>query len=402
MVNLTELGERLFTDIAAEGLGKFLFGGGFVTLVLAAYDWFLGRSPLEIVGLVFLVLLVWAFFLWLLAKRASINRTSASLSAQDTGIEFFPTKTKLIQTRPLEDQLARASDRGIDAIFVYGQTVLNLHKNIGRINRLLLPNPYSPSFGHYEKTVNHQMTIAEHLEKAADKYRQNGVQVRFYPHFICYSLMIADPLKETGWVHVEMVMPFSLNSERPSIGVTRKISPEFVEHYAKVFEKMWGEASEIADDQTNDSHLDRSESLRIMKVLCDYHAFEKTNPRFLFHIFVYNGTTKEIRLAEADGSFFYKGVYPGQVECEIENQPIPSGETFCLNLFQWINKESADPILNHMGEKGQNHISFGFGKMRISMRCGKKILPIPLPDSIQFHMKEGWTVQPDDWMYRPT
>ena len=148
------------------------------------------------------------------------------------------------------------------------------------------------------------------------------------------------------------------------------------------------------------SHLDCSESIKIMDFQIDRNALQERNPRLLFWMIAYNGTTKEISKNDATGSFFYQGDYHGEIECEIKNEPIPSGETFMITIHQWVSQEDAQQIIDASQEN--NHISFGFNRMNVSLKCHKRIINLLIPDSLQFHIKQDWRVQPNDEFFRPT
>jgi len=148
------------------------------------------------------------------------------------------------------------------------------------------------------------------------------------------------------------------------------------------------------------SHLDCSESLKIMNFQIDRNVLQGRNPKLLFWMVVYNGTTRELSLNNAAGSFLYQGDYPGNIVCEIESQPIPPGKTFLIRIYQPIGQQDAQQIID--ASCVNNHISFDFSRISVSFNCHKKIINLLIPNSLQFHIEQDWRVQPDDEFFRPT
>jgi hypothetical protein len=71
--------------------------------------------------------------------------------------------------------------------------------------------------------------------------------VRWYPYILYHSILIGDPDKATGWVHIETNLPYSKSNLRHSITIHRKKAEVLVLSFREIFEGMW-KASEVPSD----------------------------------------------------------------------------------------------------------------------------------------------------------
>ncbi|MHC2335254.1 hypothetical protein [Bradyrhizobium sp. USDA 4454] len=177
---------------------------------------------------------------WLLARygRAMIG----------FGADFFSSRVALEQHRSFDDLIG--STEAIDAIYITGRSFIrNDSKRFRRIRRLILPDPRSDSFRFYEQSTG-EPNLAESVLRATAVCRDDiKIEVRWCEALVQQSVLIGDSDKSTGWVHVELVAPFSKANSRPSFTVTRRRFENVVNSYQEIFSQLW-EASYPPDAST--------------------------------------------------------------------------------------------------------------------------------------------------------
>ena len=143
--------------------------------------------------------LAWRAFRW-------IGRFSMKLS----GIEFFTSRSEM---RPFDDLLSTA--KNIDVIAVIGRT-LHEHEltHIKNINRVILPHPECESIKHYAKTVGELGHLQRNIAEATTSLYSKRIEVKWYPHAIHHAILLVDTERNSGWVQLESVLPFSIPDSR--------------------------------------------------------------------------------------------------------------------------------------------------------------------------------------------
>jgi hypothetical protein len=156
------------------------------------------------------------------------------------GVDFFVNRNEQ-HPRVLDDLLGTANE--IDAIVVIGRLLHETDlKNIRRIRRVIFPNPESDSSVHYAHSVNEFGHFRRNIAEASTSLKNKGIQVRWYPHALNYSMLIGDGNTKKGWVQTEIVMPYSAPNRRPSWRVRRSKQENLVIAMCDVFEKVWDES----------------------------------------------------------------------------------------------------------------------------------------------------------------
>lgn len=146
--------------------------------------------------------------------------------------------------------------------------------------------------------------------------------------------------------------------------------------------------------------VDCQESLQILGVEIDHHLLRANNPRLQFEFYVYNGTTRKIGINKAEGSFWFGGdKFPGKIEYEFPEESVAPRETFSFTLYQWLNENDTKRILSKADQEGSNHISFAFIKARAIFKCHEKELRLLIPETLQFDIKNHWTLSPHSQLY---
>jgi hypothetical protein len=167
---------------------------------------------------------------WLLARhsRAMIG----------FGATFFSSRAALEQHRSFDDLIG--STEAVDAIYVTGRSFIrNDSARFRRIRRLILPDPRSDSFRFYERSTG-EPNLADSVMRATAVCRDDiRIEVRWCQELIQQSILIGDSDKRTGWVHVELAMPYSKANSRPSFTVTKRRFESVVNSYQEAFNRLW-------------------------------------------------------------------------------------------------------------------------------------------------------------------
>lgn len=252
--SLKRFAENILSDLFAQGFAKWLIGSAAMTVLFAVWEWLQARSPLEILALVAFVMLMVVAILELLAKRR-IRRGHAfeerpprtresSDSLQQPWIKFFPDRDALDKYRDFNGALGKCE--AIDAVFVTARKLIaNDYSNTQKIKRVILPDPDGESFIQFAKSLKDYPNLANYVKAATAELKEKyGIEVRWFPNMIGYSMLIADASKATGWVHAEMVMPFSKANRRPSVTIYKRGYENTVTTFAKIFEDMWNASNQ--------------------------------------------------------------------------------------------------------------------------------------------------------------
>jgi hypothetical protein len=163
---------------------------------------------------------------------------------------FFPDRGALHRTHgTLAQRLANVSS--VNAIWVVGQKYYHAGEHLGVVTKLLLPDPDGEAVNYYARVSNHP-EVVKYIKDATSRAWAAGTKVRWYQPFIFSSIVLADTDKPTGWVHIEIVLPYSRPEKRPSFTITKIRSEETVSETQRVFDRIWDSARDaprtVAED----------------------------------------------------------------------------------------------------------------------------------------------------------
>jgi len=176
----------------------------------------------------------------LLPRRLWAQRAKDGRSLRD-GVEFYPDRHVLETERPLAATLSGV--RNLQAVLVAGSNLFNRLPSATRLNRLILPHPDAPGVKRFEQDQP-GMAVAQVIREVTRAAKRQGVQVRWYPNWIGYSILLADISEADGFVHFETVLPFAERTDRPSVTIRRRAYPSVIQSFGKLFDKMW----EVSDE----------------------------------------------------------------------------------------------------------------------------------------------------------
>ena|ERR1700730_4163225 len=159
---------------------------------------------------------------------------------QDKGVEgfhYFPNRKALNNAFGLLGDRFKHTQK-VDALFVLGIDFYHSQQNNHAVQRLILPDPESASFAFYIGTVSQSLT-GELIREVTALAKKNHARVRWSHEFLSHAMVLADTDRETGWVHIESVLPYLNRERRPSYTIEKKYWEESVLVAQQVFDQLW-------------------------------------------------------------------------------------------------------------------------------------------------------------------
>jgi len=252
---------QFFAQIIVEKLWGWLLSFAIVAWLVAMLQYFATEKPGIAVLIGFGLI---AISLVILEKIAIVRRRSRSSDIEGKGLEFFPKRTILEQTHPLDKGIPKATNEY--QILSTGRKFL-AHKvpdeYLRRIRKIIFPKPDTDSVKYYAISINEEPgTVNQWILKATQKMQGTpyNAEVRWCEQFIQYSIRIGDPEKTGGWVHIEQVLPYSYHDIRPSMTLYRKDFEDVVDEYFRIFNELWGK-SETPPKNINELVKDKKTNL---------------------------------------------------------------------------------------------------------------------------------------------
>ena len=161
------------------------------------------------------------------------------------GFEFYPSRQVLSVHRPLKEHIKSADS--VWALWNVGTTAWAQDvAKVGRITRLLLPNPRSAAVLVLAASIHRHAKdeLAPDIKGLTKQAMAAGVEVRWHNHMAADTLTIGNPeSRSAGWVLCESVIPLSGATERPSYRITQDAYPDLFAELLRVYEALWAEAT---------------------------------------------------------------------------------------------------------------------------------------------------------------
>ena len=171
---------------------------------------------------------------WMLGQYYGITMTS--------GIEIYPERRALNKCSDLENILKNTET--VEVYSITGLSFINIISNPERyIKKLLLPDPDCDSLKNLESTTKREDHFSPIIRSVTESAKTRKIDVKWYSEFIGYSFYIVDRNKDDGWLHVEFVLPHTIDHlERPSMRIKKNKQKEIFSHFVKAFDDMWDDA----------------------------------------------------------------------------------------------------------------------------------------------------------------
>jgi len=175
-----------------------------------------------------------------------------------TGIEIYPERRVLNKYSDLENKLKNTET--VEVYSITGLTFINIISNPERyIKKLLLPDPDCDSLKNLESTTNREDHFSPIIRNVTESAKARKIDVKWYSEFIGYSFYIVDRNKDDGWLHVEFVLPHTIDHlKRPSMRIKKNKQKEIFSHFVKAFDDMWDDAIKPSETE----HLNEKPSIK--------------------------------------------------------------------------------------------------------------------------------------------
>lgn len=171
---------------------------------------------------------------WLLRRRRGVVRAG--------GFLFFPDREAL---RSVWSTLPARFDgvASADAIFMTGHELYRGTENLHVVKRVLLPNPTNTgALKWFCETVDSGDSITA-IREMTRRAQKAGAKVKYHPHFMFHSMILADTDRPTGWAHFELILPYCNRDRRPSFTIYKHRSAQTVEEAKRIFDEIWEKAT---------------------------------------------------------------------------------------------------------------------------------------------------------------
>jgi hypothetical protein len=132
------------------------------------------------------------------AAKWMLRRRQQEGVVMGRGIEFFPTRSALDQSRAYGEFFGKATT--LYGIFTTGRKLwMNQVEKAKNFETIILPDPRSNSFKKYAESIDEfpqlQVTICTSTKKISELY---NIEVLWYPEMIHAAIMIGYPEKNSG------------------------------------------------------------------------------------------------------------------------------------------------------------------------------------------------------------
>lgn len=117
----------------------------------------------------------------------------------------------------------------------------------GHIQRMILLHP-DVDLGGYIKSFDAGNTdnVRGSIRLLTHNARLAGVEVRHH-HAPNFSVIINDPVSDSAWARIEVLLPMSTASKRPSLFISKNTHPELFRSLVQSYEDLWKDSDPNVD-----------------------------------------------------------------------------------------------------------------------------------------------------------
>jgi hypothetical protein len=132
----------------------------------------------------------------------------------------------------------------ICAYFLSGQGVFSTDlRRFNQVRRLILPSPDGQYLAQLQThSINEYLYAPDQIRITTKLGKERGIDIKWFDDFIGMSLLFCNPEETTGWVQIELSVPFTEREYKQSIKVDKSSHPEVFKVFYKAFQKMWDES----------------------------------------------------------------------------------------------------------------------------------------------------------------
>jgi hypothetical protein len=228
-------------EMACTILGT-LFGAAILYFTMAPYfEWWPVRPSQPPAATVMTVTVIPSYLWWILVGCAGALLGTAWFgylrSPSIRGLNYFDNRALLSKKFGTLPERFRQT-RKVDALFLVGGDYFYNNPRMNDISRLILPDPTSKSFEFFANAVP-QVLTGELIREITKTAQVHHIPVRWSKEFLFHTMILADTDKDTGWVHVESVLPYVMRDERSSYTIEKKYWEEATFKAQQFFDKLW-------------------------------------------------------------------------------------------------------------------------------------------------------------------
>jgi hypothetical protein len=161
--------------------------------------------------------------------------------------EFYPS---IVASRRSGIEEAFSGVGSVKFLLVGGNAIVANPAILRKIKSALLPNPNNESLRDYAVTVGDTGLIAK-VKAATKVLLEHGIPVGWQPHFIGYTIAIADPASSAGWTQMELVLPYMSMEHRPCVRLRNDRHAALTGQINDIFDRMFAVAYPPTLDDCN-------------------------------------------------------------------------------------------------------------------------------------------------------
>ena len=188
-----------------------------------------------------------------IGKWAIVRSLLAWWRQMTKGPHFYPDRATLDRESPLADKM-QATER-MYAIWFTGTKAIQEIEEVGKVERLLLPNPTSNLVRFHQSAMGESRDIGEEIRANTKRAQDKGIKVRWLSEFLGYTLTIYNPKGLDPWVNIEISFPIVHGSRHPSFDFSRSKHSATVNDIIKVFNELW-ESDSYSMEPNSDGRAD--------------------------------------------------------------------------------------------------------------------------------------------------
>lgn len=181
---------------------------------------------------------------------------------------FFPGHMDLESAHPIATQIQQA--RHVDGIWLAGEAVFQLDDAAirGTVRRVILPAPDSPLLQEISRWTTIPYGAADlGVQQSTERAVRLGVEVKWLRDFPGLTLLLADPGDESGYAHLETLLPYTDPGYRPIQRIERARESVVFDRVVNMFDRLWERAESPAPADYIQQPGSREPVLRLQEVV---------------------------------------------------------------------------------------------------------------------------------------
>jgi hypothetical protein len=236
---------KFFSDVFGKVLASAIWdnikGVGMTAALLGLIAWLRDASWLILVPL---LIGVGVAVNWLSQKLSKTGNSDGSSAVQnnDTGIELKTRKSP----PSFWDEVEKAGQ--VWAFWYNGGDALNrkIFQQFKRPNKLVLLDNKDDALLDYHARLHHTQKDTQRIaiRDTADAAKKAGIEVKYWPNPMPFSMTFFEPESQNGRVQIEFQIPDAPIDQSPSVVIHREVYPDVYGNLLAFFRRAHGETIE--------------------------------------------------------------------------------------------------------------------------------------------------------------